>query len=417
MFHQLFERPQALKRQLSAPFASERRRYLDDRAKQGAVLRTLREIAIYLLIVIEFLRLRKKRPVSYREIEAAAARWARCQSEVYGRQEPLRSLSKARFRRHARRWLSFLGWLEIPPPAPVAPEVAAFVDFLRTERGLCEETIEGRRHNVEWFLAQMKDLGYRLDRLTLTEVDAVLLRKYGSGKYAPRTIQTQASGLRAFFRYAESRHWCRPGISQGIQSPRVYRHASLPSSPSWQDVQRLLKTTVGHRPTDIRDRAILLLLVVYGLRAGEVRRLRLADLDWERETLTITHGKSGRRQVFPLNRIVGQAILRYLQKARPRSAHREVFLCMRAPIRPLKKSGVLFQLVNRRMKALDIPIVHHGPHALRHACATRLINQGLSLKAIADQLGHQSLETTRIYAKVDLSRLREVARLNLGGLL
>ncbi|MBK8576452.1 MAG: tyrosine-type recombinase/integrase [Elusimicrobia bacterium] len=119
---------------------------------------------------------------------------------------------------------------------------------------------------------------------------------------------------------------------------------------------------------------------------------------------------------MPLTKIVGQAILHYLQKVRPRSPLREVFLSIRAPLRPLA-SGALFQLVSRRLKPLQIPIAHHGPHALRHACATRLINQGVSLKAIADQLGHRSLETTRIYAKVDLPRLREVARLDLGGLL
>jgi site-specific recombinase XerD len=111
-----------------------------------------------------------------------------------------------------------------------------------------------------------------LDRLTLTHVDTFLLERYRQGNYAPRTIQTQASGLRAFFRYAESRRWCRPGISFGIQAPRVYRHASLPSSPTWEEVQRLLKATEGNHPTGIRDRAILLLLAIYRLRAGEVGR-------------------------------------------------------------------------------------------------------------------------------------------------
>jgi integrase/recombinase XerD len=160
----------------------------------------------------------------------------------------------------------------------------------------------------------------------------------------------------------------------------------------------------------------LLLLAVYGLRSGEVWRLRLEDLDWQDEILTITHSKNGGGQQFPLTHIVGDAILRYLQKVRPRSSHREVFLTIRAPIHPLT-SGALFELVNRRMKALQITILHHGPHALRHACATRLINRGLSLKEIADQLGHRNLETTRIYTKVDLPRLREVANLSLGGLL
>lgn len=416
MFQQIYERSHALDRQLSGPLVQERLRYLEYRAKRGAVRCTLREISVYLLIVIEHLSLRGKRVVSLQEIEVAAAHWGQRQSRRYSRQKPQMSLSRNRFRRHATGWLSFLGWLKAPVCVPDAPQLAAYIDFLRTERGLCEETIEGRRHNVAQLLGQMKKRGHSLKQVTLAQLDTLLLERYGERHYAPRTIQGHACGLRAFFQYAESRHWCLPGIAQGIQAPRVYRHATLPSSPSWQDVQRLLKTTEGSRPTDIRDRAILLLLAVYGLRSGEVRRLRLEDLDWEQETLTITHSKSGRSQTYPLSRAAGQAILRYLKEVRPQCSCREIFLPMRAPLSPLK-SGAIFQLVNRRMKALDIPILHHGPHALRHACATWLINQGLPLKAIADQLGHRSLETTRIYAKVDLPRLREVARFNLGGLL
>jgi integrase len=274
----------------------ERLRYLHHFAQQGAVPKTLREIAIHLLVVVRSLRLTSQRKVSHREIEAAAARWAQRQAKLYHRKVSLPSMSIARFRRHAVHWLSFLGWLEIPLSPPIAPEVAAFIDYMRKERGLCEETIEGRRHSMERLLDQMGRRGYSLERLTLTHVDAFPLERYRQGHYAPRTIQTQASGLRAFFRYAESRRWCRPGISCGIQAPRVYRHASLPSSPTWEEVQRLLKTTEGNHPTDIRDRAILLLLAIYGLRAGEVGRLRLADLDGERETLTITSLKIAVRQ-------------------------------------------------------------------------------------------------------------------------
>lgn len=415
MFPQLFVRSHALSRQLTSPLLEERLRYLHHCAQQGSVSKTLRKIAIYQLVVIRYLHLTSQRTVSLPEIETAAARWSRRRSKIYGK-APVGPWSKARFRCLAVQWLSFLKWLAIPADPPVAPEVAAFIDYMRKERGLSEGTIEGRRYRVEQLLYHIAKLGYSLDQINLSQVDNFLLQEYRQGRYTADTIQTQASGLRAFFRYAESRHWCQPGIARGIQSPRVYRHASLPSSPTRDAVQRLIKTTQGNDPTDIRDRAILLLLAVYGLRAGEVRRLRLADLDWEHETLSITHGKSGRRQQFPLTTIVGGAILRYLQKVRPRSHHREVFLSMRAPFRPLL-GGALFQVVNRRMKALHLSIAHQGPHALRHACATRLINHGVSLKAIADQLGHRSLETTRIYAKVDVARLREVAKFNLRGVL
>jgi hypothetical protein len=211
MFQQLFERPHALDRQLTGPLLEERLRYLHHCAQQGSASRTLREIAIYQLVVIRYLHLTNQRKVRLPEIETAAARWARRQSKVYGK-APTGPCSKARFRRRAVQWFSFLEWLEIPLSPPIAPELAAFIDYMRKERGLCEETIEGRRHSVERLLDQMGRRGYSLDRLTLTEVDTFLLERYRQGHYAPRTIQTQASGLRAFFRYAESRRWCQPGI-------------------------------------------------------------------------------------------------------------------------------------------------------------------------------------------------------------
>src|SRR5205807_5227659 len=108
------------------------------------------------------------------------------------------------------------------------------------------------------------------------------------------------------------------------------------------------------------------------------------------------------------------AILRYLKEVRRRSAHREVFLALLAPTRPL---GNLWAVVGPRLRQLGVSLPHHGPHALRHACATHLLAQGLSLKEIGDHLGHQDPDTTRIYAKVDLVGLRQVADFDLGGLL
>gem|GEM_PF-5673596 len=136
-----------------------------------------------------------------------------------------------------------------------------------------------------------------------------------------------------------------------------------------------------------------------------------------------TAGKNGprpkadrphRRAAIPL--ADREARLRYLKEVRPKSSCRELFLAMRAPFRPLT-SGTLWPVVARRLRPLGLSIKHHGPHSLRHACATRLINEGLSLKEVGDHLGHRSPETTRIYAKVDLVRLREVASFDLGGLL
>ena len=158
-----------------------------------------------------------------------------------------------------------------------------------------------------------------------------------------------------------------------------------------------------------------MLLAIYGLRAGEVGRLRIEDFDWEHELFRVTSSKTGRVRTYPLTRSVGDAILRYLKEVRPQSSHREVFLSWNPPFRPVRRP--LAKMVRCRLRSLNVSLPHCGPHALRHACATRLLAAGLSLKEIGDQLGHQSPESTRVYAKVDLASLREVADFDLGGVL
>jgi integrase len=190
---------------------------------------------------------------------------------------------------------------------------------------------------------------------------------------------------------------------------------TCPAGPTWDDVQRLLAHTATDRPRDIRDRALLLLLAVYGLRASEVVGLRLDHLDWEREVLWVPRAKpQGRTQPYPLVRTVGEASLASLRRVRPRSTRREVFLTLRAPFRPLSPGG-LYHVTSSRLTALGSLTPHRGPHALRHACAMRLVAAGRSLKVIGDHLGHRSTSATRLYAKVDLAGLREVAALEFGG--
>ncbi len=416
MFYRLFERPHAIQRQLSSPLLEQRVRYLEHCAEQGFLPTTLRRMAFYQLIVIKYLNLDKKRRVTPQQIQTAAVRWMRHQVHHQRLKGGCPRLSKARFLWCAVNWLRYLGLLKTPPAPPSPPEVVAFAEYMRKERGFSEATIRYRCREVCRFLHQIRQHRRTLAEITIPQMEAILVRQFGQGKYSPRTIQTLVSTLRAFFRFAESRHWCSPTIAAVLKAPRTYRHAALPSSPIWDDVKRLIRTTQGSRRADIRDRAILLLFALYGLRASEVARLCLDDLDWKQGILHFTRSKGGRPQQFPLHPSVGQALLRYLQESRPPSRCRQIFLTTRAPIVPLRQPA-LTAIVGRRWKPLNVPIRHHGPHSLRHACATRLMNQGVLLKTIADHLGHRDLETTRIYAKVDLPRLREVARFSLGGLI
>jgi site-specific recombinase XerD len=399
MFDQLFGLPQVLARHRAGPLREERLAFLAHLADQGYSRNSLRRKARGLLAIATSLRLagRPGEKVTCAEIKRKAVARTSCLSL-------------------ATEGLQFLGRLQ-PRPAfagPYAEKLQAFADYMGSERGLSPSTIRDRCWLVPRVLNRLGTAGGSLRAVTPDRIDKAFQGLLRQGTYTPTTIQDWASALRSFFRYAEMRGWCREGLAASIRGPRVFSQAALPTGPSWDDVRRLLATTEGDHAADIRDRAILMLLANYGLRAGEVSRLRLHDLDWDREQFTVASSKSLRPRVYPLTRGVGDAVLRYLKEVRPRSLHREVFLTLLAPIRPLHRA--LYGIVARRMRTFGLAIPHQGPHALRHACAARLLSQGLSLKEIGDHLGHLDPETTRIYAKVDLVGLRQVADFDLGGL-
>jgi integrase len=227
-------------------------------------------------------------------------------------------------------------------------------------------------------------------------------------------MQTYAYHLRSFLRYAETQGWCQPGLAAAIRPARVYTGEVLPVGPSWDDVGKLLDQTLGDEHRQIRARAIILLFVLYELRVSEVRRLCVSDLDWKNKLIRVRRSKQSQSiQLYPLTAAVTDALVRYLREVRRRSEHREVFLHLRAPYRPLSSSA-LWQIVNQRLLPLDLDLKHHGPHSLRHACATRLLEGGMGMKDIGDFLGHRSPASTAVYAAVNLTQLRRVAELDLG---
>jgi site-specific recombinase XerD len=395
--------------------AESRLRYLNHCAEQGAAQLTLRKIAACQLVIMECLDLPARSDVHLEQIEAAADRWI-SRKPAYHSQGDARA-SRTCFIAQAKHWLRFLGRLQTPTVLvqPHAQLVQGFAQYMEQERGLSPVTIYARSGRVAEFLRGPCGEGRTLQDLSIRDIDAALARKGAQG-CTRASIQTYALVLRAFFRYAEMRGWCKPGLAAAIIAPRVYKGEALPAGPAWEDVERLLAAADTDRPADIRDRAMLMLFAVYGLRVAEVRRLRLDDLDWDKETIRITRSKQQRHiQIFPLSRAIGATILRYLKEVRPRCAYREIFMRLKAPYRPLG-NGALWQVVSRRLRVLDISVQHEGPHALRHACATKMLAQGALMKEIGDHLGHSSSAATSIYAKVDIASLRQVADFTLGGL-
>ena len=314
-------------------------------------------------------------------------------------------------------WLRFLGWLDEADEVrhPHGAEVEAFEAWMRQDRGLSEETIRDYRAVADQFFDWLAAIDIPLASVKIIDVDDAITDKKARGTCGRRAMHDYAQRLRAFFRFAEARSWCLPGIAKGIMAPRFIRGEFVPKGLKREDVLRLLATTEGDRPVDKRDRAILMLFIAYGLRAGEVGGLCLDDLDWENERLRVRCPKPGRTHAYPLSRGVGDAILRYIREVRPSGFGRALFFTMRAPIRPLDRRA-LGKIVKDRLAGLGIVTGKRGPHALRHAAAQHLLDQGMSMKAIGDFLGHRDPSSTAIYAKVNLAALREVAALDLEGL-
>lgn len=400
MFNQLYMAPVALARHYSGPLLEERRAFLKHLADQGYTTEGLREKARCLLVIARMFGLtsRPRKALTFAEIKRKTGN----------------------HRRHfpvAIQWFQFMDRLQ-PQPAPLTPwakKTKAFADYMEHEAELSPRTIYQRCWWIRKFFDRLRVKGGSLQELTPQQIDMALQKLVRPGGYSRVTIRTCAAALRAFFHFAEAHGWCRKGLAASISSPRVFSQTSVPLGPSWDDVQQLLTMTENDKPSDIRARPILMLFVIYGLRNGEVCRLRLEDFDWEHEVFRVVSSKTGQVRTYPLIRSVGDAILRYLQEMRPRSPHRELFLSFHPPFRPVRVT--FWNVVSRRLQSMHLSLPHHGPHALRHACAARLLAAGLSLKEIGDQLGHTHPDSTRIYAKVDLTGLRQVADFDMGGVL
>lgn len=292
-------------------------------------------------------------------------------------------------------------------------QLEQYVTWMRDERGLSPVTVSVRRRRIANFVRWCGTTDRDFSALRPDDLDAYFAAF--AEQWSRRSAATMAEGLRAFLRYAASTRSCRRGLSEAVLSPRTYELESLPYALSWGDVRRLLSSAVSASARDIRDRAILMLLAIYGPRRSEVAALRLDQIDWRRRCIHIYRLKRRQPQVYPLQRSVAEALSRYIDTVRPAVPDLQVFIRLQAPHRPIT-GGAIYHVVSERLRALGIQAAHLGPHALRHSCAAKLLADNMTLKEIGDHLGHRSTAATMIYTKVDLVALREVGDFDLGDL-
>jgi site-specific recombinase XerD len=349
------------------------------------------------------------------QIEAVTAIW----SQPKGRRCDRSASPKARTRFVSRgiEWLRFLGWLDEPEHEhhPHHAEVGIFEKWLRKDRGLSDATVQGYCVAADRFFRWLAAKRVPLNAVRMIDIDDAIAAEHRRGAWNRRTLHDYAQRLRAFFLFAETRGWCPPGLAAGIMAPRFMADETVPKGLRREEVLRLPASVRGSHPVDKRDRAILMLLIAYGLRAGEVCGLQLDDLDWRNGMLRVRCPKPGRTHLWPLSQSVGHAILHYIREVRPTGFGRSLFFTSRAPIRPLGRKA-LGKIVRDRLAGIGIVSGRRGTHALRHAAAQHLLDQGMSMKVIGDFLGHRDPSSTTIYAKVNLAALREVAALDLEGL-
>ncbi|MEX2123424.1 MAG: tyrosine-type recombinase/integrase [Woeseia sp.] len=217
------------------------------------------------------------------------------------------------------------------------------------------------------------------------------------------------TALRSFVRYLKARGEISADLRAAVPTVANWRRADLPKTIAPEQVEKLLASCDGATPAGRRDRAILLLLARLGLRASEVVAMRLDDFDWA-TGMFIVRGKGPRREPVPLPEDVGQALAGYLSDGRPICASRRVFVRLQAPHRGLAHSSTVCDVVKRALARAGIDAALKGAHLLRHSLATRLLASGASLAEIGELLRHERLQTTQIYAKLDLGALRSLAQ-------
>jgi integrase/recombinase XerD len=414
VFDKYFSIPAALARHRSAPLAEERERFLTHLEATGTGRSAIRIAAAYLLQVVNILGLRRLRDVTLEEVDRAADHWNTLRNQ--DKQYPAGQSGVKCFAQTARRFLRFEGKLRSPRlPQPFSEYLRDFVAAMSSECGLSEATIRGRRYRAADFLRWYARRHRSIRGIRLPDIDAYTSRKPLEGRN-PVTRHSESSSLKAFFRHAESRRWCQAGIASAIQLPRLRRELFERQGPIWKDVHRLLEKTQGSDPSDLRAKPLLLLFAMYGLRRIEAANLLLTDIDWVANRFTVRRAKRGGFQQFPLSKALATALRSYIENARPRSSCPQVFMTLKAPLRPLV-AHTISDVVRSRMRKLDISSKHTGPQSLRHTCATRLLHNGLSFVDIADFLGHRGTQSVNVYARLSVHMLKEIAAIDLVGAL
>jgi site-specific recombinase XerD len=334
-------------------------------------------------------------------------------SDIFLRHAVRRRYPKNAARATVRRFLAMLrqeGLIPAAKPEPPTPcerLVCAYERFLLEGRNLAPQSVPHARLFASRFLSCRFGAGpLRLSNLRAPDVTAFVQRQ--AHRHGPYYAKHLVGATRSFLRYLHYKGLVDTDLSIAVPKVARWSLATLPKHLPAAQVQQVLCSCDRTTPLGRRDYSILLLLARLGLRAGEVARLELEDIDWENARITVC-GKGRKWAQLPLPADVGKALARYLRQDRPRCACRRVFLRDRAPTGGFRCAGAVSGIVKRALARAGVVSARKGAHLLRHSLATEMLRKGASLDAIGEVLRHQSPDTTALYAKVDLKSLRALA--------
>lgn len=283
----------------------------------------------------------------------------------------------------------------------------SYQDHLREVVGLSSKTCRNHDRHVARFLkaVPIRRAGELIKLTPVTLTDYLTAR---SADYEPASLRLVAGSLRQFLRFAQQQAWIRQPLSLTIPKIACRAHHDLPTFLSEQQLSLLLASWDPSTGQGQRDLAIGLCLARLGMRAGEVAGLLLEDLNWREGILRLNQSKNGNPAELPLVREVGESIANYLRTGRPACSYRQVFV-LHQPVRPMNGKAVSY-VIQRALRGCDLEVPRPGAHLLRHTLASHLVQNGATLKEVADLLRHRHLNSAAVYAHVDVAHLRSVAQ-------
>ncbi len=309
----------------------------------------------------------------------------------------------------AQLFFEFLHTQQLVTPATTTPQcvqsqwLQAFEHWMQVHRGVKLSTLINYRHHLIDLLTALGDNPERFEAIQLR----TFILAYAQHRHI-ESVKTRLRATRAFLRFVIATGHCDPSLEAAIPAIAQWPLSRLPRYLSTKEVERVIDSCDRLTPIGIRDRAILLLLARLGLRAGEVANLQHQAIDWSQGTFTVI-GKSRREAKLPLPQEVGDALLHYLQAARPPVTSDVIFITAIAPWTPLTPNSITC-VAAQALRRAGVETTTFGAHVLRHSAATEWLRQGASLQLIGEVLRHRCVESTAYYAKVDTQLLQQIAR-------